>query len=374
MTDQLRTNKQTFDQLVEIANQFEPNAQINTIQHHGSGNINSTFLVTLDLQPPFILQRLNTAVFCQPESVMDNICILSDYVHQILEQENSASSRRWLMPTVLLTPQKQNHYVAKDGTFWRGISFIDNSQSFDTIQNLQHAQEIGYGLGMFHRLLTNLPPEQLADTLEGFHITPGYLAHYHQVTERVQFHSSPEVNYCLQFIHDRPNLPYILENAKAKGILRLRTIHGDPKINNIMIDCSTQEAVAMIDLDTVKPGLIHYDIGDCLRSGCNPLGEETSNWEQVKFEPEVAQAILQGYLQVARDFLTKNDYKYIYDSIRLLAFELGLRFFTDHLEGNVYFNAHHDEHNLARALVQFKLTESIESQREKIEQIIADLI
>jgi Ser/Thr protein kinase RdoA (MazF antagonist) len=275
---------------------------------------------------------------------------------------------------VLLTPQNQNHYVAEDGTFWRGISFIDNSQSFDTIQNLQHAQEIGYGLGMFHRLLTNLPPEQLADTLEGFHITPGYLAHYYQVMERMQFQSSPEVNYCLQFIRDRPNLPYILENAKAQGILSLRTIHGDPKINNIMIDCSTQEAVAMIDLDTVKPGLIHYDIGDCLRSGCNPLGEETSNWERVKFEPEVAQAILQGYLEVARDFLTKNDYKYIYESIRLLAFELGLRFFTDHLEGNVYFNAHHDEHNLARALVQFKLTESIESQQQTIEQIIADLI
>jgi Ser/Thr protein kinase RdoA (MazF antagonist) len=186
--------------------------------------------------------------------------------------------------------------------------------------------------------------------------------------------SSPEVDYCLQFIRDRPDLPYILESAKDQGKLHLRTIHGDPKINNIMIDCSTQEAVAMIDLDTVKPGLIHYDIGDCLRSGCNSLGEETSNWEQVKFEPELAQAILQGYLAVARNFLTQNDYKYIYDSIRLLAFELGLRFFTDHLEGNVYFNANHSEHNLARALVQFKLTQSIESQQETIEQIIADLI
>ncbi|NJL52623.1 MAG: aminoglycoside phosphotransferase, partial [Hydrococcus sp. SU_1_0] len=74
---------------------------------------------------------------------------------------------------------------------------------------------------MFHRLLTDLPPEQLADTLEGFHITPGYLTHYHQVMERMQFQSSPEVNYCLQFIQDRPNLPFILENAKAQGILRL---------------------------------------------------------------------------------------------------------------------------------------------------------
>ncbi|MEO1342419.1 MAG: aminoglycoside phosphotransferase, partial [Cyanobacteria bacterium J06635_13] len=123
-------------------------------------------------------------------------------------------------------------------------------------------------------------------------------------------------------------------------------------------------------LDTVKPGLIHYDIGDCLRSGCNPLGEETADWEQVKFAPDLAQAILTGYLAVARDFLTKNDYLYIYDSIRLLAFELGLRFFTDYLAGNVYFKADHAEHNLARALVQFKLTESIEQQSETIQQII----
>jgi Ser/Thr protein kinase RdoA (MazF antagonist) len=374
MSDQPETNKQTFEQLVKIAHQFEPDAPITSIQHHGSGNINSTFLVILDLQPPFILQRLNTAVFCQPELVMNNICILSDYVHCQLEQDNSCSQRRWLMPRVLFTPQQKNHYVAADGTFWRGISFIDNSQSFDTIQNLQHAQEIGYGLAMFHRLLTDLPTAQLADTLEGFHITPGYLHHYHRVQEQIKIPNSPEVNYCLQFIRDRPNLPYILENARDQGKLHLRTIHGDPKINNIMIDCSTQEAVAMIDLDTVKPGLVHYDIGDCLRSGCNSLGEETTNWEQVKFEPELAQGILQGYLAVARDFLTQNDYQYIYDSIRLLAFELGLRFFTDYLEGNVYFNAKHSEHNLARALVQFKLTESIERQQKTINQIIADLI
>ena len=377
MTDQPETINQTFNQLVKIAQQFKPNAQITNIQRHGSGNINSTFLVTLNLQPPFILQRLNTVVFYQPELVMNNICTLSDYVHHQLQQCNLASDRRWLMPRVLFTPQNQNHYVAPDGTFWRGMSFIDNSQSFDTIQNLHHAQEIGYGLGMFHRLLTNLPTERLADTLEGFHITPGYLKHFHQVLENAKItssQSSPEVNYCLQFISDRPKLPHILENAKASGKLHLRTIHGDPKINNIMIDCTTKQAVAMIDLDTVKPGLIHYDIGDCLRSGCNSLGEETSDWEDVKFEPELAQAILKGYLEVARDFLTQNDYQYIYDSIRLLAFELGLRFFTDYLEGNVYFNVNHAEHNLARALVQFKLTASIESQSKPIQQIIADMI
>lgn len=374
MTDKHRALDNTFDKLNKIANRFTASGQITGIQQYGSGNINSTFLVTLNLQPPFILQCLNTAVFCQPELVMDNICVLSDYVNQRLKQFELPANRRWLIPQILLTDKKQHHYIAEDGSFWRAMSFIDNSQSFDTIQNSNHAREIGYGLGMFHLLLNDLPTERLADTLEGFHLTPRYLQHYEKVIAQSKVKSCPEVNYCLRFIRDRPELPHILETAKALGKLRLRTIHGDPKINNIMIDCDTGQAVATIDLDTVKPGLIHYDIGDCLRSGCNPLGEETDAWEQVNFVPELAKAILQGYLPIARRFLTPEDYNYIYDSIRLLAFELGLRFFTDYLAGNVYFNVAHAEHNLARALVQFKLTESIEQQEASIEAIIASLV
>ena len=140
-----------------------------------------------------------------------------------------------------------------------------------------------------------------------------------------------------------------------------------------MLDTATRQAVALVDLDTVKPGLVHYDIGDALRSGCNPQGEETDAWETVRFEPDLCRAMLQGYLPVARDFLTETDYVYLYDAIRLIAFELGLRFFTDYLAGNVYFKARRPEHNLARALVQFKLTESIESQAAAIGAISRDL-
>ncbi|HBE53609.1 MAG TPA: aminoglycoside phosphotransferase, partial [Cyanobacteria bacterium UBA11369] len=150
-------------------------------------------------------------------------------------------------------------------------------------------------------------------------------------------------------------------------------MHGDPKINNVMFDTATGKAVSVVDLDTVKPGLVHYDIGDCLRSGCNRAGEETADWESVRFDTDLSQGILQGYLSVAKAFLTENDYAYIYDAIRLIAFELGLRFFADHLAGNVYFKVKHPEHNLARALVQFKLTESIESQETTIRSIIEDM-
>ncbi|HAX76424.1 MAG TPA: aminoglycoside phosphotransferase, partial [Cyanobacteria bacterium UBA11372] len=165
----------------------------------------------------------------------------------------------------------------------------------------------------------------------------------------------------------------ILENAKTEGKLPLRLMHGDPKINNVMFDTATGKAVSVVDLDTVKPGLVHYDIGDCLRSGCNPAGEETADWQSVRFDTDLAQGILQGYLSVAKAFLTENDYAYIYDAIRLIAFELGLRFFADHLAGNVYFKVKYAEHNLARALVQFKLTESIESQEITIRRIIEDM-
>jgi hypothetical protein len=117
---------------------------------------------------------------------------------------------------------------------------------------------------------------------------------------------------------------------------------------------------------------VHYDIGDCLRSACNPLGEEAGQWETVRFEPDLCRAILAGYLSQARSFLSATDYEYLFDAVRLIAFELGLRFFTDHLEGNVYFKARDEGQNLLRALGQFKLAESIESQEPEIRTIIRE--
>jgi Ser/Thr protein kinase RdoA (MazF antagonist) len=165
----------------------------------------------------------------------------------------------------------------------------------------------------------------------------------------------------------------VLENARAEGRLMLRVIHGDPKVNNIMMDTASGQAISIIDLDTVKPGLVHYDIGDCMRSGCNPLGEETGEWEKVSFDIDCCRAILEGYLRTARTFLSEDDFAYLYDSIRLIAFELGLRFFTDCLEGDVYFRVKGPGHNLARALVQFRLTRSIEEQENAIRAIIRDM-
>lgn len=360
--------------LIEIANQFKPQGNVIGIEEFGSGNINGTFRVTLDAidEPHFILQRINTRVFQQPMLIMQNMRTFTEHVRDRLSQ-TPLRDRRWEVLKVLTTQAGKDCWIDPTGNVWRGISFIEDAQAFDTIQDSQHGREIGYGLGMFHDLISDLPAHQLADTLEGFHITPNYLQQYDQVLATYNLPQTPEVEYGLQFVRDRRNWAHVLENAKATGKLQLRLIHGDPKINNVMIDNKTRQAISLIDLDTVKPGLVHYDIGDCLRSSCNPVGEETQEFDQVYFDIDLCRDVLQGYFSVAKNFLTENDYYYLFDSIRLIAFELGLRFFTDYLAGNVYFKVRDPEHNLARALVQFKLTASIEAQETTLRTLIDEL-
>jgi Ser/Thr protein kinase RdoA (MazF antagonist) len=358
-----------------VAKRFRLGGRVADVREFGNGNINNTFLVTVDseVERHFILQRINTHVFRRPELLMQNMRVSTEHIRRRLGLASLPAGRRWEVPSVQMTEGGRDYWLESDGSFWRAVSFIEGSQTFDTIKDTDHAVEVGYALGMFHTLLSDLSPERLADTLEGFHITPRYVRRYDEVLMKHGAVGPSEVDYCLRFIEKRSSWAHVLEDAKEQGRLHLRTIHGDPKVNNIMMDTATGQAVGIVDLDTVKPGLVHYDIGDCLRSGCNRLGEETEEWETVRFDPDICRAILQGYLPMARGFLTGEDLGHIYDSIRLIAFELGLRFFTDHLEGDVYFKVGRPEQNLARALVQFKLTESIESQETVIGNIIRDI-
>jgi Ser/Thr protein kinase RdoA (MazF antagonist) len=375
MTNSRITANTARGHLMAAADRFKPGGEVVDIRKYGNGNVHHTFLVTLDSarEPHFILQHLNTHVFRQPELVMQNMRVLTEHVHDRLRRAPLGGRRRWEVPRVIVAQDGRNFWIDPDGSFWRAMSFIEAAHTHETVRDAEHAGEVGYALGMFHHLISDLPTDGLADTLEGFHITPGYLRHYDEVLVKSRASGTPEVNYATRIVSERRAWAHVLEHAKTQGKLRIRPIHGDPKVNNVLFDDLTRQAVSIVDLDTVKPGLIHYDIGDCLRSCCNSLGEETAHWESVHFEPDLCRAILQGYLTLAGGFLTENDYIYLFDAIRLIAFELGLRFFTDHLEGNVYFKVRHQEHNLARALVQFKLTESIESQAASIRAIIGDL-
>lgn len=359
------------------AEQFVSGGQILAVDPFGNGNINDTYLVRVqggDFDR-FVLQRINTYVFTRPELIIANLRTCIDHVQQRIQLASETAARRWEMPDLLATSTGEDFYLDADEAFWRAISFIDHTRTLDTVQNQTHALEVGYALGTFHDLLSDLSTESLHDTLPGFHIIPQYLDQYDRVRTGVEStNHSPEVRYCDSMIQARREWSSVLEDAHARGKLQLRNIHGDPKVDNILICDRSGQAVGMIDLDTVKPGLIQYDLGDCLRSSCNPLGEMTDDYENVRFEIDLAEPILEGYLDRAESFLTPNDYATIYPAARVLIFEMGLRFFQDYLAGNVYFKVEHPEHNLQRAIVQFKLLESLEAQQGAMQALIRSLL
>jgi len=376
---QLETVEITLSKAVEaIAGRFHPRERITAIRSLGSGNVNDTFLVTHQGHRPsspagsFVLQRLNTRVFERPELVMRNLVALGDHVQRRLASPpEELRGRRWEVPQVVRCRQ-DGHWVEQDGEFWRSITYIGAATTTDVILNRDHAREVGYGLGMFHSLISDLPTEDLADTLENFHVTPAYLKRY-DIVSKSRCTRDDAVDSACAFIEARRDGIDVLEAALQRGDLKQRPIHGDPKINNVMIDDASGHAVGLIDLDTVKPGLVHYDIGDCLRSCCNKAGEETDDLNTVVFDLELCEAILDGYLSVARQFLSDWDLHYLPDCIRLIPLELGLRFLTDHLEGDLYFRTDHHGHNLQRAAVQFRLTESVEQQLPQIKAMVRRL-
>ena len=358
-----------------VAEAFALPGAVESIAPLGNGNVNDTFVVEAGGQR-YVLQRLNTQVFRQPELVMRNLQVLDQHVQErLLALDDPAApllaGRRWVLPRVICTRgDDQAWHCCRSGGFWRTLTFVDDARSVEVIEHSRQARELGWGLGLFHHLISDLPVEQLADTLEGFHITPRYLEAYHRELVHTEQPTSALAQECVAFIRDRESFAGVLEQAKARGELPLRPIHGDPKINNMLLDSGSGEAIALIDLDTVKPGLVHYDIGDCLRSCCNPLGEETTAFDAVHFDLDLAGAILEGYLSVAGRFLTPAEQRYIPDAARLISFELGLRFFSDYLAGNTYFKADHPEHNLHRAVVQFRLAASIEAQEPALRALV----
>jgi Ser/Thr protein kinase RdoA (MazF antagonist) len=359
-----------------VAGRFRLPGPVTAVAPLGNGNVNETFLVRVDApgSPGFVLQRLNTQVFRQPRLVMGNLAALAAHVgRRRAAGAVLAPGRRWEMPAVVNARDADEPWVEEGEAFWRSLTYVEGSRSVDVLEHREQAREVGGALGTFHALIHDLPLAELADTLVGFHVTPRYLAQYHQALAAYGGAVSPELAWAQAFVAEREALASLLEGALARGELRLRPIHGDPKVNNVLLDAASGAAIGLVDLDTVKPGLVQWDIGDALRSACNPLGEETDDWRAVRFDPQLAEAWLAGYLEAACGFLTEADFATVVPSIRLLAFELGLRFLADHLAGDVYFRTERPGQNLARALVQLRLCESVEAQSGALEAIVARL-
>ncbi len=360
-----------------MAVQFSVDGRPVSVSPTGSGNVNDTYLSifrTTFSEQRFILQRVNRKVFADPSLIMANLKVVTNHVHRRLEAEANDADRIWQLPCIIPAKSGEDFIIDDNGDYWRAISLIASAHAFDSVQSLEHANEAGQVLGQFLRLISDIDPSCLHDTLVGYHVTPGYLAELDESLTTLEgqelANNTTEARRCLKFVEERRDWCSVLERACESGELQVRPTHGDPKISNIMIDEDTGKGTSIIDLDTVKPGLIHYDFGDCLRSVCNPAGEEEKDLEKVFFDTDLCQAIVKGYMRYAGEFMTDADRHYLFDSIRLITFELGLRFFADYVAGDVYFKTKYEGHNLHRARVQFRLCQSIETREPVIRRIL----
>lgn len=348
-----------------IAARFLPAGEGYGVEPLGDGLINQTWLVSPTASPRFVLQRINARVFPHPERIAANLRRIQAHVHG----SRSDFAEHW--PDLIAPREGGDTVLDAEGGHWRALRYIEGSRVLDRIATERQAVAVGRVLGAFHAALGEVDCAELEDSLPDFHVAPGYLAGLDAARAAAGGLDDPSLRQALGFVEARRGFVPVLERAKAAGLLRLRVIHGDPKLANILFDRAGECALTLIDLDTVKPGLVHYDIGDCLRSCCNNSGESPEDPESTRFDLTLCEAILRGYLSEAANMLTAADREHLYDAIRLIPLELGIRFLADHLAGDVYFRTESRGHNLHRARVQFRLVECIEADEAAIRRIVA---
>jgi Ser/Thr protein kinase RdoA (MazF antagonist) len=346
--------------LVALSECFAIAPPVGAIAPLGRGLINDTYRLEAGGRD-YVLQRLNGHVFPEPERIMANLARLARHP----EPPESLGLR---VPDLIPTRDGAGFVRDATGAVWRLMDFVPDTCNLPRLQSVEQALEVGRVLGRFHRWTAALPVEDFAVTLPGFHDTPGYFERLQALFDPGV--AAPEMVPLQSFIEARLDLAETLEQAVRAGRIAPRLTHGDPKLDNILFDLDGRRALALIDLDTVQPGLIQHDLGDCLRSCCNALGEGETDPDRVRFDLALAEPILAGYAEATRDWLSGEDIGRLFDGIRVMPFELGLRFLTDHLQGDRYFKVDRPGRNLIKARIQFALVADIERQERAIRSVI----
>jgi hypothetical protein len=210
---------------------------------------------------------------------------------------------------------------------------------------------------------------RLHDTIPDFHHTPKRF----QILEK-----AIAADVAGRAILAKPEIEFALAHKSMVSVLLdaslpERVTHNDTKFNNVLLDDATGEGLCVIDLDTVMPGLVHYDFGDMVRTTTSPALEDEQDLSKVTMQFPMFEALVRGYLSATGGFLTKEEKKYLAFSGKLITFEIGIRFLTDYLEGDTYFKIHREGHNLDRCRTQFKLVESIEQQEEEMNRLVESI-
>jgi hypothetical protein len=334
---------------IRIAGLFESLGAPVAVAPHGSGHIHETWAVQHEAggaRTRSLLQRLNTSVFHNPETVMANLVRVTDHVRVKLEATGGADVERRVL-TPLRALAGGFHHRDASGGFWRCFRFVEAASSYDTPTGPRHAREAARAFGEFVALTGDLAQ---ADT-------GGRAASV-----------EPELEQA------RGWLDQLARELRKHGVARIprRVVHNDCKINNVLMDDATGEGLCVIDLDTVMEGTVLYDFGDLVRTAACPSPEDEVELGRMRIDPDLFRALAEGYLAGAGSLLTGEELALLPLAGPLMALETGVRFLTDHLSGDRYFRVHREGHNLDRARAQLRLVELLLHDIEPARRLISD--
>ena len=361
------------EKLRVLAKKFVIPGDFHFAMPYGSGHINDTYAVDVsqggaDIR--YIFQRINHLVFKQPEQLMDNVMRVTEHIAHKLEDIPDCS-RRTL--TIIKTLDGKPYCQDDEGNYWRVYVFVEKALSYDVIETERQAFEAARAFGEFQKDLVDLPAPRLYETIPGFHDTPKRYAMLEQAIAEDRVGRMASCRKEIDFALSRKGEAGLLLDLQQRGEIPERITHNDTKLNNVLIDNITGKGICVIDLDTVMPGLVHYDFGDMVRTSTSPAKEDETDLNKVMFQFNMFEALLRGYLDSAGEFLTATEREYLPFSGKLITLEIGVRFLTDYLQGDVYFKVHREGHNLDRCRTQFKLVQSIEDQYDRTMKLLQSI-
>ncbi len=357
--------------LQKIYAQFKANDPFLKGYPFGSGHIHDTYRIEVEgTGPGYILQRINTHIFPDVEHLQQNILQVTQHIRRKLEKIPGSDPDR---ETLTLIPTKaEKLYFHDDSGYWRLYLFIDRHRSYDRVETTEQAYQGGRAIGRFEQLIAGLDPKGIYEVLPAFHDMEVRLNNFFRVLEKDPAGRAASVHEDIRFVEERAEKMMTIQHLGRDGKIPLRITHNDTKFNNVLLD-ENDQALCVIDLDTVMPGYIHYDFGDAIRTSANSAFEDEKDLSKVFVRLDLFEAFSRGFLEETKDELTAMEKEHLAFSAQVMTFIIGVRFLTDYLDGDHYFKIHHPGHNLERARVQFRLVASMEEHREEMEKVIRQL-
>lgn len=358
--------------LSEIARHFAVPGAFLGAAAYGKGHINDTYLATYQTGQGvqrLVHQHINRQVFHHPEQVMENIARVTQYAAVQIRAAGGDPARETL--NLVAAVDGGCFYSSPDGEIWRTYAFIEGAYSCEVAENNQQAYEAAKAFGNFQKLLNRLPGPRLHETIPHFHDTPRRFAAFEAACAADRLRRAEKVRAEIDFLRARVADTTVIVEGMARGDIPERVTHNDTKLNNVLLDDQTGKALCVVDLDTMMPGSVLYDFGDLLRMGIATAAEDEPNLNKVGIDLERFEALARGYLEAAGDFLTPAERALLVFAGRLITYEQAMRFFTDYLNGDVYYKTAYPRHNLVRARAQIKILQEMERQQAAM-QILLD--